>query len=195
MSGTTFMAAAATAAAFLAGCGVSEPGTTRDLGAVKYEAALAASREALSRHFSLLPSEPGSGTLTTRPKAVEPDAARLPRRADVSRGLIGFTAAGRRETATLRLLREADRVVAHLAVTVEQQGNPVYRSMPQPDREYSSVPNLTPAQEEAATTPDQTDVWRVVGRDRSLEHTILTEIYQALHPPAKKEPPEKGAGT
>jgi hypothetical protein len=178
MSRTAFTAAAATAAAFLAGCGASEPGSTRNLGAVKYEAALAASREALSQHFSILPSEPGSGTLKSRPKAVSAGAG----------GLIGFTTTGRRETATLRLLREGNQVIAHLAVTVEQQGNPVYRSMPQPDREYSSVPNLTPAQEDAATTPDQNDVWRAVGRNQALERTILTDIYRALNPPAKGKP-------
>ena len=179
-------AAAATALAaltVLSGCGVTEPGTRRTLGEVSYESAFATSREVLSQHFSVLPSDPSEGVLTCRPKAAEPRSARL----------IGLTTTGRRKTATLRLLREGKRVVAHVAVTIEQQENPVYRSAPQPGDEYSSVPNLTPAQEDAATTPEQNDVWQTVGRDHPLERKILDAIHRALNPPGAT-PAKKPAG-
>lgn len=192
MSRGTFMLTAGMAAAtFLAGCGGAEPGTTYTLGAVSYESAFATSREVLSQHFSVLPSDPGSGVLTCRPKPVEAETPDASGRVDVSRGLLGLTSAGRRQTATLRLLREGKLIVAHLAVTIEQRGDPVYRGMPQPDQEYSSVPNLSPAEETAATTPDQNDVWRPVGRDEALERTILDDIRSALAPPAGKKPPAK----
>ena len=172
--GTYLVIASIVAAGLLGGCGGATPGTSRTLGAVSYESAYAAGREVLSQHFSVLPSDPASGTLTCRPRAADARPG----------GLIGFTPTGRRKTATLRLLREGKKIVAHVAVTVEQQGRPVYRSMPQPGQEYSSVPNLTPAEEEAATTPEQNDAWRTVGRDRALEQVILNDLYRKLNAPA-----------
>jgi len=178
----------------VSGCSGAEPGTSRLLGKVSYGSAYATSREVLSQHFSVLPSDPSDGVLVCRATA-EPGAAKSAR-------LIGLTTSGRRRRAKLRLVREGELIVAHMAVTIEQQENPVYRNAPQPDQEYSSVPNLTPAQEDAATTPEQNDVWQVVGRDRILERRILADIHRALSPaggkpPAKppaKPPPKKPAG-
>ena len=188
---TLLIAAAALAASGLIGC--TEPfgefgglgddaraGTRKPLGAVTYDAALAAGQKALSQHFSLLPME-RKGVLKSRPKFVQAEAG----------GLLKVTPTSRREIATLYLASRDEQIVAQLAIQVEQQGSGAFRSLGAED-EYSSAPHRTPAQEEAATTPEQNQLWRPAGRDRPLERRILSQIHQILHPAeAAKEPPPK----
>jgi len=174
---------AAIAAGSLFGCSPSLPGTGRTLGAVNYETAFAAGRRVMSQYFSVLPGGAESGLLQTRPMSAKAGPA----------GGIGLGSADRRKVATLRLSRRGEVVMAHLSIQVQGQRKDVFRQLRHDDQAYTSVPNQTPAQEEAATTPEQNDVWRNVGRDRKLERQILGEIYQALHPPTAK-PPAKGEG-
>lgn len=188
---TLLIVAAALAASCLIGC--TEPfgefgglgddaraGTRKPLGAVTHDAALAAGRKALSQHFSLLPMR-RKGVLKSRPKFVQAEAG----------GLFKVTPTSRRKTATLYLTSSDEQMVAQLAIQVEQQGSGAFRSLGAED-EYSSAPHRTPAQEEAATTSEQNQLWRPAGRDRSLERRILSQIYRILHPPgAAKEPPAK----
>lgn len=176
MSRFALLLALLSSAAMLVGCQDAAVGTTRSLGTVRMAEAAATSREVLAQHFSVLPAEAGAQTvIECRPQVMKPKAS----------GLLAISPASRRKTATCRLMKQGKTVVAKLAVQVEEQGRDVYRGMGEIDQNYSGVPNRTPAQEDAATTPRQNDVWRATGRDRRLEGQILAEIHRQLHPPAK----------
>ena len=171
---------AAIAAGSLLGCSPSLSGTSRTLGAVNYETAYAASRRVMSQYFSVLPGGPETGVLQSRPAQAKAGPS----------GTMGLSSTDRRKVATLRLSRQGEIVIANLHVEVQGQRKDSFRQLRHDDQAYSSVPNQTPAQEEAATTPEQNDVWRSVGRDQKLERQILNEIHQALNPPPAKPPAE-----
>jgi len=91
-----------------------------------------------------------------------------------------------RQVATMRLRRDGRQVVAHLAVAVQRPGSAAHRQMRMNVDNYSSVPNQTPAQVEAATTPGQNESWRTDRYDRVMEQKILTQLHRSLHPQPKR---------
>lgn len=160
----------------LAGCLVGcaqDMGRSRTLGEVGYGTAFAAARDVMAQYYSIESSDASTGEIVGRPKRVELRGERL----------LGGSPA--RQVASFRLRRDGDQVVAHLAVAVQRQGSAVYRQHSGVDETYSSVPNQTPADTDAATTPEQNDAWRTVKYDRALEQKILGQIHRALHPQSK----------
>ncbi len=48
--------------------------------------------------------------------------------------------------------------------------------------DYSTVPNQSPAYDEAATTADQNESWMTYDYAHDLETKILDDLYRSLHP-------------
>jgi hypothetical protein len=167
----------------LIGCVESTPGRTRSLGQADYGLAFATAREVLAEEhgFSIESTERDVGTIQTRPKpvAAEPDR------------LLGSSPA--RQVATVRLRRDGNDVVAHVSVAVQRQRAEVRRQVRDVGENYDSVPNKSPAEQDAALTPQQKMSWETVDYDHALEVRILEDLYQALRPaepPASPEPAE-----
>lgn len=58
------------------------------------------------------------------------------------------------------------------------------------NRSFEDVPSQTPIAQEAATGPEQNEVWTDVGRDRDLERRILGVVRERLAGgPPRSEPP------
>jgi len=168
-----WLAAVCLAACLATGCG--EPaGRSRLLGTVSYESAFAAATDVMSQYFSIENADPATGEITSRPKAVRAGNERL----------LGGSPA--RQVARMRLRREGGEVTASLAVAVQRQGEAVHLQRGPAGETYSSVPNQTPAEVEAATTPLQNESWRTERYDRVMEQQILGQLYRTLHPEAEK---------
>jgi len=167
-----WLAAMCVLAGFLVGC-AQDLGRSRVLGEVGYGTAFATARDVMAQYYSIESSDASTGEILGRPKRVQMRGERL----------LGGSPA--RQVARLHLRRDGKQVVAHLAIAVQRQGSAVYRQYSSIDETYSSVPNQTPAEADAATTPEQNEAWRTVKHDRALEQKILGQIHRALHPQAK----------
>ncbi len=153
----------------MAGCASMTPGRSRDLGQVNYQDAYGTAREIFRDHFPIATEDPVTGVIVSQPVAAEATPERL---------LGGGSDA--RKVATLRIRRENGRVVAQLAVAIERRGGEIYHRSVIDRENYDSVPDETPAQRDAAVTPEQSDVWEVRGYDHTAERQILAEIHRAL---------------
>ena len=158
------------AACVLVGCNQPLPGRSRSLGAVDYTAAFAAANEVMAQYFSVESADPRAGVIQSRPKAVSAPRERL----------LGGSPA--RQVATLRLRSEGKDVVASATVAVQRQGAEVLRVMPRDADDYSTVPDKTPAEREAATTVLQNESWRTHQYDHDVERKMLLDLWRALHP-------------
>lgn len=156
--------------AALAGCQTRRAGRTRLMGSVEYPVAFATSRRVLTNYFVVTEANPDTGKIQCLPKDIAPPPERL----------IGRSPA--RQQATLWLRRDGKTVSARLAVAVQRQTRAIHRQMANPGENYEEVPYRTPAQAEAATTPDQNDTWVTQGYAHDVEIRILDDIYKALHP-------------
>ena len=157
--------------AALTGCKADiSSGTRLSLGDVSYDEALAVAREVMRKHFELAPGNPGDSAIVARPKPVDARAQRI---------LGGKSPV--RQLATLRLQSRAGHVVANANILLQRQGSASFRQFGSSGN-YSTIPNDTPSQSEAATTPEQNEAWETRGRDRALERTIVQELYNAMHP-------------
>ena len=155
-----------------AGCNQPTPGRTRILGEVGYESAFAAAREVFSQYYSIDSADAEAGVIKSRPLAVSAKGERL----------LGGSPA--RQVATLRLWREGGAVVAHAQVKVPRLGSAVHRQMRPVGENYDSVPNETPAELDAATTPEQNEAWQTAGYAHDVEYKMLADLYKSLHPAA-----------
>jgi len=171
MKSWTTPAACAVALGLLGGCSVATPGTTRHLGAVDYASAFASAREVMSEHFSIASADADSGLIESRPKKINAEAERL---------LGGQSPA--RQVARIQINRRNGGVAAHASVAVQREGSGVFRTWRSPGENYDEVPNETPAQAAAATTPEQNEAWRTEKYDHALERQMLEQVYQYLHP-------------
>ena len=167
-------AAILVAAAMAGGCNVATPGSTRLLGEVDYPQAFASANDTMSQYFSVASSDPATGIIKARPKAIDAPPERL----------LGRSPA--RQAATMRIWQRGTEILADVTVAVERRGDPVLRSMPQPGENYEGVPNQSPAQREAATTVEQNESWRIEKYDHAIEAKILQDLYLSLHPQEKK---------
>ena len=156
-------------AGLLVGCSEAMPGTTRTLGDVKYESAFQAARKVMSQYFSVASADAEAGLITSRPKD-------LPMPKDI---LLGGSP--RRQVAKLRIDRKDGQLVARASVAVELLGSVLNRRMQTVGEDYDTVPTETPAELEAATTPQQNQSWRVEKYDHAIERAILADLYKELH--------------
>jgi len=160
--------------AALIGCKADQPtGTRLSLGDVPSDDALTVAREVMSKRFDLAPIEPGEMTIVALPKTVDARAQRI---------LGGKSPV--RQVATLRLQTQSGYVVANCLVRLQRQGSATYEQFGASGN-YSSIPNDTPSQQTAATTPEQNEAWETRGRDTALEREIIEELYRAMHPDKK----------
>lgn len=164
------VAALLVTAGLLAGCSTAAPGTTRALGDVSPDVAFATARQVLGQYFPIDDANPRTQVITTRPRPVD---------AGWDRPLGGYPA---RQVAILRIVEENGSVAASLAVTEQRQRAQMHRSVQQVGENYDSVPNQTPAEQEAATTLEQNESWETHRYDHALEARILSELYRVLHP-------------
>ena len=72
--------------------------------------------------------------------------------------------------------------MALVSVAVQRQRSQIRRQMQQVGSNYDSVPNKTPAEDQAATTIEQNQSWEVKDYDHELENKILNDLYRQLHP-------------
>jgi len=168
-----YLAVAILAASFVTGCAQSLPGTSRSLGEVEFASAFAASREVVSQYFSVDEADPATGVITSRPVGIEARNERL----------LGGSPA--RQLATIRLRREDGQVMAHASVAIQREGSASFRQMSPVGETYDGVPNQGPAEAEAATTPEQNELWQTERYDHALESKMLADIYRSLHPQAQ----------
>jgi len=140
------------------------------MGEIAYQEAFAMAGEVMRKHFELDSVDPDAGVITAKPKSVDPSTTRI----------LGGTSPAR-QLARIRLQDQEGHVVATVSVHIQRQGAAGFRQL-DPDGNYSTVPNQTPAQGTAATTPEQNELWETRGRDTALERIILNELYGALHP-------------
>jgi len=168
-----FMASILAAGVLLGGCNLPAPGTTRNLGKVQYGSAFAAAIDVMRQHFSLASADPDTGVIRSRPKLVKVRGERL----------LGGSPA--RHVAEMTIRRKDGLIVAHASVALQREGSAIHQTMGSANEGYDSVPNRTPAEEVAAVTPEQNEIWRTQSYDRSLERRILDELYRALHPARK----------
>jgi len=155
----------------LTGCQTDiSSGTRLSLGDVSYDEALTVAREVMRKHFELAPGNPGDSEIVALPRPVDARARRI---------LGGKSPT--RQIATLRLQSRSGYVVANATVRLQRQGAAGFEQFGA-DGNYSTIPNETPSQKTAATTPQQNEAWETRARDRGMERTIVHELYDALHP-------------
>jgi len=171
---TVWIAATLIGAGLVAGCNQPMPGSSLPLGQVDYTSAFAAGKEVMSQYYSVESANPHTGVITSRPKAVDAERERI----------LGGSPA--RELATLRLQEEGSQVVAYATVALQRQGSSVLRQ-PRPGLEsYDTVPNQTPAEDEAATTIEQNESWRTHSYSHSTERKMLQDLRRAVSPKPKE---------
>ncbi len=163
------------AGSVLAGCEAQTPGTTRFLGDVGYEDAFAAARSVMGQYYPLADASVDTGVIVAQPTPVDAAPERL----------LGGSPA--RHAATLRLRREEEGVYAVTAVRVQRAARFTRSHMPEPEENYSGVPQGV-SLEEAASTPEQNENWITDGYDRDVERRILEDLFRTLNPQAPPAP-------
>lgn len=149
--------------------------TSRPLGDTSFQQAYAAGRQVLAQYFTIDPdkSSASSGIVKSRPKEIL-DAGR--------NRLLGNSPA--RQIATIQIVQEGPAVTALVQVMQQRQGSAPERQMgySQERRNYNMNPGDTgPGDAEAATTPQQNEMWTNEKRRRDLEGQILDDLYKELH--------------
>jgi hypothetical protein len=168
--------AAVAAGLMVGGCSQEFPGSSRSLGAADYTSAFAAAGDVMSQYFPVESANPVTGVIQSRAKDVKAANERL----------LGGSPA--RQVATLRIVKEGKDVMAYATVALQRQGGDVFRAMPQADENYAGVPNRTPAERDAATTPEQNEPWRIHSYDHQAENRMLEDLARAVTPKADKAP-------
>ena len=163
-------------AAMLAGCSQEMAGTSRSLGVVPYGEAFAAGKQVMGNFFSVESADIQSGRIRSRSRRLNVRSERL------VTGLAGMAGSPARRLATLKLHRSGGAVVAYATVEVQRQDSAIHRQRGADMENYDSVPNKTPAELDAATTPEQNELWRTCRRDRAMEEKILSALYVKLTP-------------
>ncbi len=168
--------------AAIAGCGgPEEPYTARSMGNVEFDDAFATAKAVISNYFKISYADESTGLIQCEPK--RSDEAGLSPKADM------------RQVATFRLTRGDNGMIRATASIAVQRQTQDLQTMVNPMNEpYSSVPNQTPAQVEAATTPEQNQTWSTIRYATAVENRILSDLYQALHQPATGTSPASHPG-
>jgi hypothetical protein len=147
-------------------------GTTRTMGGEhSYQEVFATARQVLSQYFSIQSADPATGIIKTRPKDVQAGNERL----------LGGSPA--RQVATMQITQESGQVVAQVLVMQQRQGSAPMQQMgySQERTNYTGQPGMeTPADGEAATTPEQNLAWENEKAVHSVEIKILDDLNKAL---------------
>jgi hypothetical protein len=159
------------AGSWAGGCGGPSLATQRSLGAVDYGQAFAAAEGVFSQYFTIDHASQATGESVSSPE----DLTAAPE------GLLSSPAT--RRLATMQVDRQDGQVVARLTIEVQRQRRELYRQMKMDTENYSTVPNRTPAEVEAATTTEQNETWETQRYDRAMEAKILQQLYTVLHEP------------
>ncbi len=168
-----------TAVGMFAGCSREMSSSSRILGDVSYGQAFVAGKQVMSSLFPVASADLNSGVIRSRPKSVKLRSERLLTR------FVGMAGSPARQIATLKLRRSRGSVIAFASVEVQRQDSAVHRQRGADLENYDSVPNVTPADLEAASSPGQNEVWRTCRRDRTMEEKILSAVYATLNPAPK----------
>lgn len=172
-------AAVLLAAAALAGCQGAAP-TTRNFSHLRVpgtpkEAAYDAAYAALAARFPVATSDRVTGTITSEPvETYEPTAE----------GEAAPVAAGPRRLRRSAIVRVTDGDAAAevwCKVLVERQDAEAAQ-MFRNDLGINDAPTGTAVDRDAATTPEQNEVWRVLRRDKLEERAVLRDVEAALNP-------------
>ena len=153
----------------VAGCQV-EQFRSQPLGKANYAEAFAVGKAVLAEHFSIASSDAATGRIVSRPSSVAAPADRL----------LGSSPA--RQIATMQIRRKGDEVYAELRVVIQRQGVGAARII-QPVTVDTELPTRTPAQESAAITTEQDQLWEITGRNDQLERSILGQLLRRLSKP------------
>jgi len=148
---------------------VPESGTRRPLTTENYPVAFGQARSVMSQYFTVASADSDSGVIVCEPKAMS--------NAPGDR-LIGRSEA--RQAASMKISRTGGRIYAVCTVELQRQGAVILRQQSITEDTYSSVPNQTPAEMDAATSPQQNDAWETYATDGVLENKILNDLEQAL---------------
>ena len=167
------------AVGMFAGCSQDMASSSRVLGDVPYGQAFAAGKQVMSNFFPVASADLHSGVITSRPKSVNLRSERL------VTGLVGMAGSPARRIATLKLRQSRGTVIAFASVEIQRQDSAVHRQRGADLENYDSVPNVTPADLEAASSPGQNELWRTCRRDRTMEEKILSAVYATLNPAPK----------
>lgn len=158
------------------GCNQEFPGSSRSLGTTDYTSAFAAANEVVAQYYPVETANPVTGVIQCRAKDVKAANERL----------LGGSPA--RQLATVRVVKEGNNIMAYASVALQRQGGEVFRAMPHADENYSGVPDRTPAEGAAATTPEQNEPWRIYSYDHQAEQRILEDLVRAVAPRGDKAP-------
>lgn len=153
-------------AAFIGGCTDVSQFPERSMGNVNYIQAVDTARTVMAQYYTVAKVDADAGEIKSLPKRIEP----------------GVMGGPMREIATIYLRKEHGEVVAYAHVQVQLRGS---KGLETPGSgakgTYSSVPNQTPAEVEAATTAEQNEEWVNERENTSMAYKLLNDIYDALH--------------
>jgi hypothetical protein len=156
-------------------------GSTRTFNYGNYNDAFMTARDIMSQRFIVVMADQDEGVIKCAPQPVDDSQDRL----------LGTTPT--RQVASMRLKRRGGQLVAVCTVEQQRESSVIRRQQPvvgEVGDNYSSVPNETPAQIDAATTPEQNDTWETVRTDTMLENELLNALRDALN--AKSNDPVGG---
>jgi len=148
---------------------VASGGTRRPLTAESYAQAFGHARAVMAQYFTISSANQSTGLIKCLPQRL--DSAPSDR-------LIGGSPA--RQVATMKVTQDGGRIVAACSVRLQRQSSGILRQQSITDSSYDSVPNQTPGEIEAATTPDQNDTWETYRSDQALENKILNDLEDLL---------------
>jgi hypothetical protein len=165
------------------GCSQTQPGSSISLGLVDKDLAFTTAKDVIAQYYPIQSADPEAGTIQCQPAAAKDRQERL------------LGASPTRDVATCQIYKAEDgQVMATVAVAVQQLGSSGFRAAGN-QGSYSGVPNETPAQMEAATTPEQNQTWKTLDYSASTQRKILDDIYRRLHPDIAPQPSSAPAPT
>ncbi len=156
------------------GCGSMGPGTKRTIGPMEFDQAFASAANVFAQYFTIDEADMFTGKITSKPEHINGETEQI----------IG--ANQMRRIGTLNMYRKDGDVVASVLVEVQKLQPDMIHHDTWEGAKYDTVPNQSPAEIEAATTPQQNRNWQTVRRDRRMEHAILTDIYNRLNADKQK---------
>lgn len=149
---------------------VPSGGTQRELHTESYAVAFGQARAVMSQYFMIASADQDAGLIECLPARL--DSAGNDR-------LVGRSPS--RRVATMKIRRHSSgRLSATCWVQMQRQSSTILRQQSIMDETYDSVPHHTPAEVDAATTPDQNDTWETFSSDQTLENQILNDLEGAL---------------
>lgn len=152
--------------AFIGGCTDVSQYPQRSMGNVNYIQAVDTTRMVMAQYYTVAKVDADAGEVQSLPKRIEP-------------GIMGGST---REIATVYLRKEGGEVVVYAHVQVQLSGSRDLGTASSGSKgTYSSVPNQTPAEVEAATTAEQNQDWVNERENTSMAYKLLNDIYDALH--------------